>query len=328
MKKIRYKLSSNGIQKIILPLLIIITLFNISTIISANLRSEFSSESLNLSIASTAAIFIDNTQSAYNWVSANESGICSGSGTFSDPYIIQDKIIQGKEGETGIWIQNSNAYFLISNCSISNCGENYKTGGIKLYQIEHGAIRDCDVSDNKGMGVVIENCGISDISNSNISRNAKGGIFINQVDGFWLRYSTFIDNKDHGIEITNSIDCYLFDSFYGKTKSNGLFPLLFGITLKNTHSNIIAGNTIYNCIIGLQLSNSNENRIENNTFSSNSYSIIESNDCVGNSFTNNIDEISGNNTIGISWFILFFLLSSFLGTIFLVKKQIKKKKVI
>ncbi|NHJ23651.1 MAG: hypothetical protein EAX89_03695 [Candidatus Lokiarchaeota archaeon] len=325
MKNLRYKLTSNRFKKTILYSVILTSLIIFSSSISISLGLKKSSENLNLRITTKTSIFVDDTQSAFNWASANASGICTGSGTFSDPYIIQDKIIQGNGGENGIWIQNSNAYFLILNCSISNCGENYKTGGLKLYQIENGAIRNCDISDNKGMGVVIENCGISDITNSNINRNAKGGIFISQVDGFYMRSSILIDNYDHGIEIVNSIDCYLIDNYYGNSKNTNLLPILFGINLKNTHSNIIAGNTIKNYIIGLQLTNSNANRIENNTFSSNSYSIIESNDCIDNSFSNNAINISGNNIIGANWVLLLLIFTTFLGISFMIKRQIKKK---
>ena len=60
-----------------------------------------------------AVIHIDN-----NWTDAKILGICSGTGDFSDPYLIEDELINGSGYRNGILIQNSNDYFIIKNCSI------------------------------------------------------------------------------------------------------------------------------------------------------------------------------------------------------------------
>jgi len=75
-----------------------------------------------------------------NWSDAKDDGICTGSGTFSDPYVIQDFIIDGG----GILITNSkNFFFRIENCTIFNSGY-----GIQLDRSCNGTLLNNNCSNN------------------------------------------------------------------------------------------------------------------------------------------------------------------------------------
>lgn len=45
---------------------------------------------------------------------AKTAGICTGQGTYSDPYVIQDLVIDAGESGSCILIENSNDYFKIT----------------------------------------------------------------------------------------------------------------------------------------------------------------------------------------------------------------------
>ena len=66
-----------------------------------------------------------------NWSNARDTGICSGSGIYSDPYVIEDLIIDCGGSGSGIFIENSKiSYFIIRNCTIYNSGDGYISGQI------------------------------------------------------------------------------------------------------------------------------------------------------------------------------------------------------
>ena len=72
----------------------------------------------------------------------SENGVTGGSGTEEDPYVIEDWIIVGNEPvENGIFINNTDAYFVIRNCTIFNLTDTYDSG-ILLSHVENGRIED------------------------------------------------------------------------------------------------------------------------------------------------------------------------------------------
>ncbi len=83
-------------------------------------------------------IYINN-----NWPDARDADICTGSGTFADPYIIQDLIIDGNGTGNGIAIRSRNEYFRIENCTIFNCEV-----GISLYSTDNGTLFNNNCSFN------------------------------------------------------------------------------------------------------------------------------------------------------------------------------------
>ncbi len=123
-----------------------------------------------------------------NWTEAVDSGICSGSGTFSDPYIIQDFIIDGNGTGTGISIGNSkNVFFRIENCTVFNC-----TYGIRLGISCNGTLVNNNCSFNEN-GIYLDSwidiphptpeivaqcyCMNNTVSNNTINFNEDFGIY-------------------------------------------------------------------------------------------------------------------------------------------------------
>ena len=164
-------MKSNRKSKIII-LIILGILFALFPIFSAklsfitdnnNISPEFSDETnpddknLKISIVS-GKIHIDN-----NWTAAKTAGICTGNGTYSNPYTIEDEVINdGGVGQwTAILIENSNEYFSIENCSFYH-SEWSPYYGITLNNVQNGLIINKNCSSNR-YGIRLSNS-----SNNNI----------------------------------------------------------------------------------------------------------------------------------------------------------------
>ncbi len=125
-------------------------------------------------------IHIDNnwmeTKATYDW--------CTGSGLYTDPYVIKNLIIDGLGLETCILIENSAFYFKIENCTFYNSGlGNYTTNeyeaGIKLRNTRNGKIINNNCSGNNGVGIMLsDGCNYNTISRNNLSNNGQHGILL------------------------------------------------------------------------------------------------------------------------------------------------------
>ena len=90
-------------------------------------------------------IYINGTS---DWIDFKNGGNCIGVGTYSDPYLIENLLIDGGGSESCIWIENSNVYFKIENCTLYNSGIDIIDGGIKLYNVENGIIMNNNIYNN------------------------------------------------------------------------------------------------------------------------------------------------------------------------------------
>lgn len=71
-----------------------------------------------------------------------ENGVTGGSGIDEDPYIIEGWVIVGNGSTSeGIFINNTDAYFVIRNCTIFNLTDKYDSG-ILLNHVENGRIEN------------------------------------------------------------------------------------------------------------------------------------------------------------------------------------------
>ena len=78
-----------------------------------------------------------------NFTSAN--GVSGGNGTASNPYLIMNLIINASSA-TGIEIENTNAFVVIQNCSITNGSSNFI--GISLSNVQNAVIMNNTVNSN------------------------------------------------------------------------------------------------------------------------------------------------------------------------------------
>ena len=156
----------------------------------AEYNDDFTLDKDNLKISTVSGkIHIDN-----NWTAAKIAGICTGNGTYSEPYVIEDLVIDGENSGTCILIENSEVYVIIVNCTIYN--SDMFGAGITLLNVNNSQLIDNNCSSNY-RGIYISNCQNNTVSGNTINNNIYG-IFLaashnNTVSG------NFANNNLNGI---------------------------------------------------------------------------------------------------------------------------------
>ena len=204
----------------LLPLFFILFIFLISinlqfyTLDKNEIVIENDTLSENLKIATNSGRIVI----ANNWSDAVASGVCSGSGTFTDPYIIQDFVIDGHGSGSGIKITLSRNYFFrIENCTIFNCSI-----GIELYSTNNGTLYQNNCSFN-GDGIYLH-CPVHPTPETY-------GCYNNTIIG------NTANNNHYGIHL----DHFVSGKIINNTANNNNMGIFH-----NGYPYIISGNTVNN----------------------------------------------------------------------------------
>ena len=263
MRRKVVKMKSNGKSKIII-LISLGILFTLSPIINNSLNfnagnSDNNINDVNLTTSKISGrIHIDN-----NWTDAKAAGICTGDGTYSDPYIIKDLVIDGGGLGSCIRIENSTVYFKIKNCKLYNAMYSSWAAGILLWNVSNGYVVDNQANDNGYIGISLLIC-----NNNTILRNDA----CNQGIGLALQASH--NNLIKGNTLNdNSADASLF--LYGSVNNTILENSLnfnhYGIFFWYSDDNIVTRNFFKFNDLGLcSYEYSDRNTIHLNCFSNNS----------------------------------------------------------
>ena len=263
-----------------------------------------------------------------NWTFAKATGICTGNGTYSDPYIIEDFII-ATYPESGILIENSNNYLIIRNCTIGHAGA--YNAGIELVNVNNSQIIDNDCSFNY-YGIKLENCnnntvvgnkasdseslsyslsiGISlrDSNNNNITGNIANytgniGILLYESDNNIIARNVANECKNgDGILLMGSEDNFILEN---TANNNGIISFSIsgirvddGISLRNCKNNVILNNNLNgNTRAGIYLGGCESNIISGNIIDSNDKGIWLAYSSNNNALFENV--INRNSQYGI-----------------------------
>lgn len=193
------------IERKVLILIILGIIFAISLTNNNNLKINLDNDNLKISIVS-GPIHIDDLIGP-NWSVAEAAGICTGKGTSSEPYVIEDLVLDCEGSGKGIWVENSDVYFKIENCTIYNSGTiNYEDFAIKLVSVKNAIINNSDFYNN-GWGIFL------DYSENN---TIVGNAFTNDK-GINLEYSNY--NTIYLNNLRNSLNVFTFSD----TSNNNLW---------------------------------------------------------------------------------------------------------
>jgi parallel beta-helix repeat protein len=202
------------------------------------------------------------------WVDLKNDGNCSGEGTYSNPYIIENLVINAGGSGSCIFIENSNVYFRITNCTVYNSDPYWleQEAGIKLSNVHNGELSNNTCTSNyHGF----------DVNNGN-NLIISGNIINYNQDGIRFRYcvsSTIVGNcvefnndRNHrglgGISLFKSNNNTIMGNS-ANNNDNGSG----GISLLGSDNNTLTRNTAndnYNVYGGIRLSGSNNNSIKQN----------------------------------------------------------------
>ena len=245
---------------------------------------------------------------ANNWTWAVSQSWCSGSGTWNDPYMIENLKINGLEVMDGIYIYNSDVSFIIQDCLIYN-----SSAGIYLENVNNSRLINNNCS-NINTGIYIDNdCYNNTISGNTANGNDNEGILLVKGDYNTITGNTVNDNHE-GIRIDTSSDYNFiggniindneivgvrlensdYNNFTGNTangNSNGIF------LETDSNYNYIAGNIFNNKMYGMEIFYSNFNSIIGNTANDNTEYGITLEGCSNNTISGN--KIYNNKDTGI-----------------------------
>ena len=249
----------------------------------------------------TTPFIIDNTGSGnFTWTqAASELAWCTGSGTYSDPYIMDGLEIDAGGSGSGVLIRSSSVYFNIQNCRVYNSGSTPSVdAGIKLKNTNNGILINNNASYNNYYGIFLDNSNNNTLSGNTAHNNSAIGITLedslnNSVLG------NIVSNNSNGIFLLNSSESIVLGNTVYNNMNVGIS--LIGKPGSANYKNNISGNTINNSgTIGILILRCNNHTISENTV--NNSNIVANNDVfagiklssgnyttiTGNSINNNI----------------------------------------
>ncbi|MCX8174412.1 MAG: right-handed parallel beta-helix repeat-containing protein [Thermoplasmata archaeon] len=186
------------------------------------------------------------------------NGVTGGSGTPADPYIIENWVIDAYGGSYCIWIENTNAHFVIRNCTVmnaTNTGALPYACGIALVNARNGILQGNNATNNH-IGMLLQAS-----TNLNIADNV---VYESNY------YSIALDSSTNTTITNNTITAQLFGIFLRLStnitvSSNNISVLYTGIGLLGTENVTVSSNSMWNTglfVFGNTLAQWNTHEIE------------------------------------------------------------------
>jgi parallel beta-helix repeat protein len=197
-------------------------------------------------------IFIDGNA---GFAGPNAStGVTKGSGTASDPYVIEGWEISFVSN--GIEIANASVYFMIRDCNLNGVGGGWPSAAIYIHSSSNGTIMNCTCDDSCD-GIYLDNSHSISLVNNSCSSNSFNGIFL--------------------VDSNNSI-------LVGNNCSSGNSD---AIRAYSSHGLSVIENVCFGNEYGIRVFDSDNISLVDNNFSSNTESGIEIEYCDNATLLNN-----------------------------------------
>lgn len=186
------------------------------------------------------------------------TGVTRGSGTESDPYVIEGWEISSFPS-SGTEIRDADVHFVIQDCYV-NGGTTYLSKAIYLFNCSNGTIRNCTCSSNEGEAICLESSAGSNIVNNNCSCNGWVDIYVSDSSNSSLNGNTcsWSDGDDVGISIYRSNNLSLMNNDCSGNEYG--FRILesddVSLADNNCSSNIYNGIELEDCDNAILLNNS------------------------------------------------------------------------
>ncbi|MBD3193897.1 MAG: hypothetical protein GF317_02500 [Candidatus Lokiarchaeota archaeon] len=172
-----------------------------------------------------------------------------GTGTYNDPYIIENTYIDGLGSDFCINISNTNRYFMIENCTLINQAPK---ASLKFNNVTNGIIIKTKI--NQGL-VFISNSVNVTIAHNNIFNGSS--IALSNMNN-----SIFYNNSVIKCEEVRMLDCYSNNM----SLNNIINSTYAGLILSGSNNNTVQNNEIYDGDqYGIAIwDNSKDNNVNNN----------------------------------------------------------------
>jgi parallel beta-helix repeat protein len=246
-------------------------------------------------MTSSPVIHIDSNAQLASLISSKG---WSGSGTSSNPYVIENLEINAIGSGNAIYIGNTTAYVNIRGCSLFNAelkSSPYQAGwALTLYNVSNALVENNYCNDSI-YGIYLHSSISNTILNNTCNGNSQSGINL-----FYSNNNTISNNSCtdtvHGIYLANSNNNTLWND---RCKGILRCGIMLSASSNNMISNFTSSVTGNN---GLHLdSSSNNNTVTNNTFNGNANSgLLISASSNHNTVTHNNCSANNNNGIFLS----------------------------
>ena len=127
----------------------------------------------------------------------------------------------------GIDIRNTDAHFVITNCTVHNCGGG--NNGVHLHSVKYGKVNgSCVMANNTGKGIRMQNCSYIDIENSSFLNNSIYGIEVypTVMPKPSCKYINITNNNcsynEYGIELIGD-NCIVRDNIISNNWRYGMY---------------------------------------------------------------------------------------------------------
>jgi parallel beta-helix repeat protein len=198
-----------------------------------------------------------------DFTSAN--GVTGGSGTALDPYIIEGWEIDSLT-TIGMYIKNSNCYFIIRNVYIHAFTINVNAkNAIEIYNVTNACIKDSILMDSK-YGIVLENVNNTKVENNEVSSNNFYGVRIKDSSNMTIISNNVSSHIYDGIQIVSSYDINITDNNISWNNDNGICPWSSSLIT-------ISGNNISYNKKGIFIRESDNITVVNNNLPENDWAI-------------------------------------------------------
>ncbi len=130
---------------------------------------------------------IDESNPTLNWANTTINyGWCSGSGTWNDPYIIENVTFDAQITDSALEIINSNVFFIIRNSTFRISGGDEWPGydaGLKLTNTNNGFISNNTMEYNNAYHLYMKYCDNNTITENNFYWSGDAGLLIANSNG-------------------------------------------------------------------------------------------------------------------------------------------------
>jgi len=170
----------------------------------------------------------------------NENGVSSGDGSQGNPYIIENLEIDASI-DNGIFIDGTDKYLIIRNCTVENGATSYH--GIWLMNTQYITIENTTIQGNKD-GILIDNSQEIVAINNTITSNNENGISMKGTSSHdnVIENNTLFDNFENGVYLEECSYNTITNNRIYENDLNGVY--INGASLQSSY-NIIGNNTIH-----------------------------------------------------------------------------------
>ncbi|MFW6375638.1 MAG: PKD domain-containing protein [Thermoplasmatota archaeon] len=194
---------------------------------SDEITTEITSE--NKTASSNGNAYLSNAYTSHDPIRINDdaelaSTATSGSGTETDPYIIEGYDIDGSEDGYGIYIGNTTDHFMVRDCKLHDAEGSDKEAGLNLLNVTNGRINNNNMSSNGLYGIYMDETSDISIDNNTVSNNGYDGIHLKNSSFNVLKKNILEDNSDFGIFLdpdTDNTIIYHNDLFNNQATDDG-----------------------------------------------------------------------------------------------------------